>query len=183
MDKKMKEPKTIVTGTGRAGTTFLIGLLTNLGMDTGYGYVPDTAFGLAKAGLEPSVDFQSKDAVNGCHTFFKKPKISLYLTKLIDDGLRVKEVFVTVRRLSAVTASRKRVGLNWMADENGDRSSVMLGRAVEACMVHDIPLTLISFPKMVVDGDYLYEKIKHLGITREKFDLEFKKLAHPEYIT
>ncbi len=34
----MAEPihKVIITGTGRAGTTFLVQLLTELGLDTGY---------------------------------------------------------------------------------------------------------------------------------------------------
>jgi hypothetical protein len=174
--------KTIVTGTGRAGTTFLIALLTNLGMDTGFPYVQDTNFGKTRAGLEPANRNWSKvEEVNNCHAVFKKPKVSLYLTKLIDDGLKVKEVLIPVRRLQSVTASRKRQGMNWMADEDGDRSAVMLGRAVEACMVHDIPFTLISFPKMVQDGEYLYSKIKHMGLEKEKFDEEFKKLAHPEY--
>ena len=30
------EPKVIITGTGRAGTTLLVQVLTDLGLDTGY---------------------------------------------------------------------------------------------------------------------------------------------------
>ena len=44
----------VITGTGRAGTTFLVELLTALGMDTGYDVddLPTRKSTVARAGLE-----------------------------------------------------------------------------------------------------------------------------------
>ena len=56
--QRLTEPvhKVIITGTGRAGTTFLVQLLTEMGLDTGYtrASLARDYFEHCSAGLEPS---------------------------------------------------------------------------------------------------------------------------------
>ena len=53
--KKASCSHVLITGTGRTGTTFLVQLLTNLGLDTGYTRQNMTLFEYARAGLEHNV--------------------------------------------------------------------------------------------------------------------------------
>lgn len=50
----------VITGTGRCGTTFLVELLTNLGLDTGFSLAHTSQLKdeVAHAGLEKNIDDQ-----------------------------------------------------------------------------------------------------------------------------
>jgi hypothetical protein len=52
------DPKILITGTGRSGTTFLIILLTHLGMDTGFDInnLDEFIFDNCNAGMERHID-------------------------------------------------------------------------------------------------------------------------------
>ena len=53
--KKIHRSHIIITGTGRTGTTFLVQLLTNLGLETGFTRQNMALFENARAGLEHDV--------------------------------------------------------------------------------------------------------------------------------
>jgi hypothetical protein len=124
--------KVIITGTGRAGTTFLVRLLTELGLDTGY--TPEAARGLvdahSRAGLEHELALsERKPTVRDWlrqpkHTFralWRGPKRTPYIIKnpalcdtlsevVASRRLVIDHVYVPLRDLEAAALSRARVG-------------------------------------------------------------------------
>jgi hypothetical protein len=96
----------VITGTGRAGTTFLVELLTHLGLDTGF--TPDTLsdrkVGVARAGLEHDI----RQA--GCPYVAKSPWFCDYAEEALSrDDLVVERIFVPMRDLFAAAESRRQV--------------------------------------------------------------------------
>lgn len=183
--------KTIITGTGRAGTTFLVELLTLLGLDTGYtpGAAPTDP--VSNAGLEqPS--WESADSPY----IVKSPLIagSLHYAMRMGD-LVVDHAFLPMRPLREVVASRARVQA-----EGGDRPGGPMfpgDREAQACeharqfhqlMValarYDIPHTLLEFPRLVEDQAYTFRKLGPLlgGIDEARFAECFAACARRELV-
>lgn len=126
------EHKVIITGTGRAGTTFLVHLLTELGLDTGYtpGAVREKIDHSSQAGLEYDLwehrrgrtigDWwrQPKHTIRGllhgppaAPYIVKGPALCETLGQLVARrGLIIDHVYVPVRDLDAAALSRARVG-------------------------------------------------------------------------
>ncbi|HUJ43043.1 MAG TPA: hypothetical protein VLW52_05480 [Opitutaceae bacterium] len=126
------EHKVIITGTGRAGTTFLVHLLTELGLDTGYapGAVREQIDPRCQAGLENDLwarrrkrtigdwlrqpKHTIRDLVNGplpAPYIVKDPALCETLGQLVAcGGLTVDHVYIPIRDLAAAAMSRARVG-------------------------------------------------------------------------
>lgn len=126
------EHKVIITGTGRAGTTFLVHLLTELGFDTGYapGEVRGQIDRHSQAGLEYDLWEHRRERTVGDwwrqpkHTIrdllqgpapapyiIKGPALCETLGQLIARcGLTVDHIYIPIRDLEAAAMSRARVG-------------------------------------------------------------------------
>ena len=126
------EHKIIITGTGRAGTTFLVHLLTELGLDTGYtpGEVRRHIDGRCHAGLEyegwgrrrkrtisdwlRQPKHAIRDLLNGpppVPYIIKSPALCETLGQLITGrDLAIDHVYIPIRDLEAAALSRVRVG-------------------------------------------------------------------------
>src|SRR3954468_18928156 len=97
-----REPKIVIAGTGRAGTTLLVQVLTDLGFDTGFRANPNIEYE-ARAGLERNI--RSADAPR----VVKAPGLSLELDDLVVRGeVELEHVIIPVRDLDVVSASRVR---------------------------------------------------------------------------
>jgi len=163
------EPKVVIAGTGRAGTTFLVQVLTDLGFDTGFAAnaaIDDRAH----AGLERSVDGAA------AHRIVKNPGFSRHLGRLLDEGkVCVEHVIVPVRDLDVAAASRIRAtrygtepsargGLFGArkATQQKEALTLLFYQLFDTITRYDLPHTLLRFPRFAEDWEYTYEKLRFL---------------------
>ena len=183
----------IITGTGRAGTTFLVRLLTELGLDTGYtrhNWLRDYSPG-SDAGLEQ----QLVDAEPGPYVV-KTPEFCETLPRLLTEGrLAVDHALIPLRDLEEATRSRLRVGgangsipggLLHTDNPAGQKAVLaeMFHRLIHTLAAHDIPHTFLLFPRLVLDADYTYDKLAILlpGTSRAEFHRVFARVADPRKV-
>jgi hypothetical protein len=186
----------IISGTGRAGTTFLVQLLTALGLDTGFPHPDAGIFGNCHAGMELDV------REPGAPYIVKSPWLCDYLDEVMRGGrIVIDHAIVPMRDLSAAAASRRRVNGNaapsvlpgqipgglWHTTRPEEQESVLtrqLYKLLMALAEHDIPVTLLQFPRLATDGEYLYGKLGFLlnGMPHETFRRGFHSVSKPELI-
>lgn len=179
-----------ISGTGRAGTTYLVQLLTKLGLDTG-AWTDDEYFPNARAGLERHVfDPEAPRIV-------KSPFLCEQVDAVLAAGMAIDHVIIPIRRLEDAAASRILVqqvtpGANvkgglWETETAEGQIDVLrrkLTNLIEALVRHDIPMTLISFPRSATDASYLYRKLSPLipNVEEAFFHRVFVEVAKPELI-
>jgi hypothetical protein len=184
--------KLVITGTGRTGTTFLVQILTELGLDTGYtqAKLSDDYFEHCSAGLERDMLAEDSPYV------VKNPAFCQTLPALLATGrFAVDHVLVPIRDLDDAAQSRIRIG-----GQDGDVPGGLMGtsdpaaqkgvlaerfhRLMHTLAANDIPCTLLHFPRFVLDADYAWSKLRFLtpGLERGAFDEAFQRVAHPELI-
>ncbi len=162
--------KIVIAGTGRAGTTLLVQVLTELGLDTGY----DAAAAIdarVNAGLERSV--VGADAP----WIVKSPQLSSTLGEILDAGAaRVDHVIIPIRDLDVATASRVRntrygsdlhtwgglLGTN-RATHQRDALNAMLAELMFTIARHDLDHTLLLFPRFTTDWEYTHRRLAFLA--------------------
>ena len=61
---------------------------------------------------------------------------------------------------------------------------MVLGKTIEACIVHKIPFTVMRFPDVVLDSKYCYDKLSEglKNINKKKFEKLFDELSNPKMI-
>lgn len=181
--------KIIITGTGRAGTTFLVRLLTELGLDTGFTPANwrEHFHAHCAAGLEKDLEAPSAPRI------VKDPDLCERLPAIVAEGrVTIAHALVPVRELAAATASRIRVGADapggLVGTDAAERQRAVLAerfhRLVEALVQHEIPHTFLAFPRFARDARYCYERIRFLlgAVTFEEFELVFSRVADPALI-
>ena len=101
----MPEPKIVITGTGRAGTTLLVSVLTRLGLDTGEATgTLSNVDARTHGGLEVLLDAPDAPYI------VKDTTLPFRLAPLLDAGtVAVEHVIVPIRSLDLAAASRLRV--------------------------------------------------------------------------
>ena len=186
---------TIITGTGRAGTTFLVELLTRLGLETGFRPGRLAIDKRALAGLErdirkPNAPYIAKDPW-GCK----------YLPELLAEGkVVVDHAIVPVRDFDAAANSRSRVaslarahgkkqanGGLWLTD-NPEEQVMVLYEQFSALMAtlarFDVPVTLMWYPRLTRDSQYTYEKLRFLmpSTSFDEFEDAFAATVKPERV-
>jgi len=178
--------KLIITGTGRAGTTFLVRLLTALGQPTGYTEESwrDDYFAHCHAGLERDVTDRNAPYI------VKDPGLCVTLSGLLTrKEIVVDHAIVPIRELEAAANSRIRHG--GAADEipgglvgtdRADQQARVLAERfhtlLHTLVSHDVPHTLLQFPRFVRDVDYAYEKLNPIfGFNRATFATAFNRVA------
>jgi hypothetical protein len=184
--------KIIVTGTGRTGTTFLMQLLTELGLDTGYTRETWSRdyFEHCAAGMER--DIMAEDAPY----IVKNPNFCETLPGFLATGrFVIDQVLVPVRDLDDATRSRIRIGggdgavpggLLGTSDPSAQKAVLAEGfhRLMHTLAAHDIPHTLLHFPRLAVDADYAWAKLRFLvpTVDGDAFRGAFRKTSRPELI-
>lgn len=187
----LDEPRIIITGTGRAGTTFLVRLLTELGLDTGFtretwvrSYDEHCAAGLEHTGHEARRP-----------RIIKNPALCETLDRLVRERtLRVAHAIVPIRELGEVAASRATVGGSgatpgglWGATQIDEQRSFLAEKfhqLMHTLAVHEIPCTLLQFPRFVRDPAYLQRQLAWLlaGVSEADFRAAFARTAQPELV-
>lgn len=193
----LREGRIFITGTGRAGTTFLVTLCTSLGLDTGFGTAlpPGQYATAARAGLElDPFDLNGPRIV-------KNPALCDRLDAVLAAGIKVAHIVVPVRDFGE--AARSRLYVQRMVTGSIDGRPVHGGlrdtkvgaqqrqvleskfaTLVESAVRNDIPLTFLSFPRLAQDADYLYEKLAFMlgDISRERFREVYTAEVRPQLI-
>jgi hypothetical protein len=168
--------KILIAGTGRAGTTLLIDVFTELGLDTGFrrGAPVDAR---ARAGLERSIFAENAPRI------VKNPGLSKKLGQILAEGrVDIEHVIVPVRDLDVAVASRVRV--SDYGRTHGIRGGMVGGKTprsqrsylaelfyelVWTLVEHDVPHTFLAFPRFASDAAYTYSKLAWMldGIDEE----------------
>ena len=190
--------KIIIAGTGRAGTSFLVVLLTRLGFNTGYAaYIEDYSDDL-RAGCEYDLFHldpkKQKQSYKQAPYILKHPEYSLQLESLLKNKLlEVEHVIIPVRDISQVARSRRNTNLVWTIEGINDMASNLetdqialtyaLGKLVETCTLYNLPFTILKFPDLVTDAHYCYQSLsKVFKINKDRFNKIFRQLSKPESI-
>ena len=184
--------KVIITGTGRAGTTFLVRLLTELGLDTGFtrkswrrDYFEHCQAGLERNMLSPKAPY-----------IVKNPALCEALPSILATGnFVIDRAIIPIRELEAAALSRIRVGGGhesvpgglWKTSDPAAQKAVLgevFHNLIFTLADNDIPFILLVFPRMVEDADYTYGKLRFLvgSIPREKFRRAFHRVADPTLV-
>jgi hypothetical protein len=198
----------VITGTGRAGTTFLVQLLTRLGMGTGFTLEelerrPDPK---VRGGMER--DIRRED----CPYIAKDPQFCVYAPEALSrSDIVVDHVFVPMRDLQAAAESRRYIHDRAFAEMSplrrllrtlrrktvagglvGTRKplvqeTALLERVYSLCLalsdVH-VPVTLLHYPKLVTDHQYLFKKLSPIldKVGHEQFRAAFEASSRPELV-
>jgi len=200
----------VITGTGRAGTTFLVELLTALGMDTGYEVddLPTRKSTIARAGLEHDIRHDDSPYI------VKSPFFCDYADEVLArPDIRVDRIFVPIRDLYAAAESRRQVeqstmsamsvlrrirrrfkrkalpgGLWSVASGDADDQERVLLEKLYRLMLgvsgHLVPTTFLRYPLLVEDSTYLLEKLRPIltGMSHDQFRTAHQKIARRELV-
>lgn len=197
----------VITGTGRSGTSFLVQLLTEIGLDTGFDQVSidKNIDPIGRAGLES--DIWAKDAAY----VVKSPNISNYIdTVLADPNIQLDQVIIPLRDIEAAANSRSKVSKDNLkargllgklfGSKRGHAGGLIktssaakqqnillrsLSHLLVECVKHDQPMILLHYPRLTKDPDYLYTKLKPIlnSVSLESFRESFHKVVNPDLVS
>jgi GT2 family glycosyltransferase len=186
----------IISGTGRAGTTFLVQLLTSLGLDTGFTDTTSAIESNCNAGMERDIRHADAPYV------IKSPWLCDYLDDVLDNAdIVIDHAIIPVRDLYSAAESRRDItrrtdgapysgaipGGLWHTNDPQQQEIVLanqLYKIIYTIAKRDIPITLLHFPRFSYDAEYLYRKIEITlnGVDYETFLAAFHKVARPELV-
>jgi hypothetical protein len=201
----MSRSHVVITGTGRAGTSFLVQLLTYLGLDTGFSSQRMILDRASRAGLE--YDLRQENAPY----IVKDPNFSLYAEDILQNrkDILIDRVIIPMRDLHAAAESRRHVtniaksklspadwskvdptripGALWLTKDESDQESILLGQIYNLILVlanTTIPITLMHYPRIMKDSQYLYTQLLPIlkDITYERFESVFSQAVIPEFV-
>ena len=159
---------TIISGTGRAGTTLLMRILTRAGLDTGIDLARASIDPIAHAGLEFDIRNKPNCAI------VKSPWIATYVEEVLADSeITIDHAIVCTRNLFDAAESRRRIqrlnqtdvsvpGGLWGTSEPCDQEPYlahMFYRLIFHLTEHDVPITFLHFPRFAIDPDYLIARL------------------------
>lgn len=167
----MEKHHLLISGTGRAGTTFLVQLFTQLGLQTGFRDSQDGIHSECNAGMEwPVEDIFKKSAPY----VVKSPGISEHIERILTaPGVVIDFMIIPIRDLYASAESRranarragnpKTAGGLWLTKKPRQQETalaVQFHHLVHTLTKHDVPVIWLHFPRLVKDEKYLYGKLK-----------------------
>ena len=188
------QSKILIGGTGRAGTTLLVRILTCAGLETGFKESEFTQIegSIGRAGLEFPVSYANR---NHLPVVVKSPHLVEVLPRILEEKwFQIGLAIIPIRDLSGATASRCRVhqkaldleicpqsvpGGLWKTANPADQRLILAEnfyRTVEPLIAHEVPHLFLSFPKFAKDIEYFD---RTLGSTLEKsFGLDRLRLRN-----
>ncbi len=197
-------PRWVIAGTGRAGTTFLVRVLSRAGADTGFrcinGIWYDTCTGgIANAGFERHPrPTDGRVSWERLPMVVKDPRLSLWIDDLEESGFAFAGIVAPVRNLHDAAESRIARDLQWQPDVFGDRDVLMpdrarrncdneqnrslaevLGRLTASAVCRGIPYHLVPFWMLTQDAYATIEIIRpmliDLDVSAEDFSVAWEK--------
>lgn len=200
-------PKIIITGTGRAGTSLLVKLLTYCGLDTGFDIADNyeikvqqrlQAFGTdfdekCRAGHElyfpPSMN---RGDISKLPKVLKSPYASYQLESLLTQGkINIELILIPIREMRAATKSRVRNGYGrggqWLytGEINEEKQYAALcsvfSRLMYTVVRWDIPHVLMEYPRLATNYEYCYSKLSSImgDMSLEDFREIHSSISHP----
>ena len=181
-----------------AGTTFLIQLLTMLGLDTGFPDHNSDVLSNCCAGMESELGSANAPYI------VKSPWLCDHLNEILNHrDIVIDHAFIPIRDLYAAAENRRVVERNsdpalynghisgglWGTQKPEEQETVLehkLYKLIYTLAKHDIDTTLLYFPKIVYEPDYLYNKIAACllqGVDYYSFLTAFQKVARPELVS
>jgi hypothetical protein len=184
-------PKVVITGTGRAGTTLLVQVLTDLGLDTGFD--PDTEIDeRVHAGLETGIEAADAPRI------VKNPNLSRRLGELLDARkVEIEHVIIPIRAIDIAAASRVRnteYGSNLhtfgglfgtaRATRQREALALLLYELMYTVARFELPHTLLLFPRFAQDWEYTYAQLGFLdpSVPAERWREALERRARPDLI-
>jgi hypothetical protein len=197
----------VISGAGRAGTSFLVALLTRLGLDTGF-----TPADVARALASPARAGLELDLLHGTDLphVVKNPNLCDHIEQVLARrDLRIEHLLVPLREPEAAAASRERAqhdglaalpwhkrwrarlkrkpipGGRWPSAQHQPQAPLLVDRVhrlLLAAAAHDVPVTLLAYPRLVRDPAYLYGRLAPLlpDIDRAAFHAAFRAVVRPD---
>ena len=187
----------VISGPGRAGTSFLVQLLTHLGLDTGFRIDGLELSYPARAGLETDIRMPNAPYI------VKSPWLCDYIDQVLTNPLiRIDHAILPLRDFAAAAASRAYVqkaatgssdgeievpGGLWHVTQAAEQATVLRNqftKLIEALARYDVPVTLLWYPRIVRDPGYIYEKLAFLLQAHDftSFREVFERIQRPEFI-
>ncbi|MCF8464959.1 MAG: hypothetical protein K9G41_08965 [Flavobacteriales bacterium] len=197
----------IIAGTGRAGTSFLVQLLTRLGLDTGFTLdnLDQNLDPIGRAGLESNIRDENAAYI------VKSPNISNYIEEILENPeIKLDLVIIPIRDIEKATESRvkvskdnlKRKGIltrifgskrghagGMIKTSNPDKQQFILLKSLShvlvECARHDQAIALLHYPKLMDEPTYLYRKLQPIlgEISEETFVAAHKEMLRPDWVT
>ena len=195
----MKRHHVIISGTGRTGTTLMVQLLTNLGLDTGFTSDDEHVYQTCNAGMERSLTEEKAPYI------IKNPGYCETLEELLITGnYHIDHIFIPVRDLFSAAQSRievskktprhaipkglsKTPGGMWGTKDKSRQEDIlarMFFKLIYVIIRYDIPHTFLEFPRLALDPAYTYEKLRPIlkDMKYEEFAEIFQETSKPELI-
>jgi hypothetical protein len=183
----------IISGTGRAGTTFLVQLFTELGLDTGFDHSNARVHEHCNAGMEQNI--RNPDAPY----IVKSPTLCEYLDEVLDaSAVVVDYAIIPIRDLYSAAESRRDVfrrssrkagipGGLWLTKNPHAQEAVLaqeFHKLIHTLTKHDVPTIWLYFPRFVNDPEYLYQKLRPVlpAIEQDAFLRAFQAVSRPELV-
>ena len=187
----------IISGTGRAGTTLLVQVLTELGLDTGFADPFTLVDKASRAGLEWDLRDPAAPYI------VKNPWLCDSLEEIIEGGgIRIEHAIVPIRKLEAAAESRRRLhaeagpdgqanvtfGGLWHTGDPARQEEVLCGqlyKLLHALARFDIPATFLYYPRFAREPSYLYSKLHPIwpDISPDRMLHAFEKVVRPDYLS
>ncbi len=189
----------IISGTGRAGTTFLVQLFTELGLDTGFKNPQEGIYENCNAGME----FMNLGDPEAPY-IVKSPCFCDFLDTAMESGrVTIDHAIVPMRDLFSAAESRRFVsritppdaypslpdvpGGLWHVRNPEEQEAVLacqLYKLMFALAKYSIPLTLLHFPRFVQEPEYLYQRLGFLldDVPFSRFRRAFQRVSRPELV-
>ena len=201
--------RVFISGTGRAGTTFLIQVLSDLGLDTGFGRsgvfggrgrpAPEAPseqyFETARAGLERDIFLADNPLI------VKSPYLCDHVDDLLAAGIKIGHLVIPVRDIRQAAESRRHVqnettgqidgvgvaGGLWDTDHALRQEEILalkFARLIEAGARNDIPMTFLAYPRFARDADYAFDTLRFLFpfTSRAAFRTQFAARVKPDWV-
>lgn len=182
----------LITGTGRAGTTFLVQLFTVLGMDTGYEDIRGGWNDGCRAGLEKTPHGDLDDSMP---YIVKSPMFCNRIKELSDRGQCIDGIIAPIRDLRDAAGSRvyntkHGVGAGGIVGDSVDIEDEMnvLARMthelIHAAKLCNIPIILPLYPDIVLDAEYAWEELHEFAgsTSKQSFIKAHRRISKKEFV-
>jgi hypothetical protein len=199
----------VISGTGRAGTTFLVELFTHLGLQTGF--KPEELHlhrdKRSRAGLELDIRHE------GCPYIVKSPDFCDQAEAVLGrSDIVIDHVLVPIRHLHAAAESRRFVtrealselpplrrivksifrphrvrGGLWKTKLKWRQEKILLEKIYSLALAladSAVPVTLLRFPRIVKDCNYLFTKLRPVlsHTSPDHFHAAFHRVSRPDLV-